>query len=327
MASFNLDDLLNTQPSTVSRDLTGYITFVYGEPKIGKTTFARDMHSFILECEAGTNALTGAYGRKMQNWADIKTFVRLVKDPKFKEKFPSIAVDTVDLAASYCEKYVCNQLGIDSLGEAGYGKGWTAFKKEFEDVFHSLTMLGYAVLFISHSKIQTITRPDGSTYDRIVPTVSSSINKIVENMADIISYFYQDPKDHERYMLLRSLDGTVDAGSRFKYMEPRAKLGYEHMVDALNNAINKEAEMSGAGAVVETRTEIPPIEEFDYDAMMKEANDIIKSIPKEKMTDYAPRITQIVEKYLGKGHKLGNSTRDQVEQISLILADLKDLIK
>lgn len=32
MASFSLDDLLNTQPSTVSRDLTGYITFVYGEP-------------------------------------------------------------------------------------------------------------------------------------------------------------------------------------------------------------------------------------------------------------------------------------------------------
>lgn len=295
--------------------------------KIGKTTFARDMQSFILECEAGTNALTGAYGRKMQSWADIKTFVRLVKDPKFKEKFPSIAVDTIDIAASYCEKYVCNQLGIDSLGEAGYGKGWTAFKKEFEQPFHDLTMAGYAVLFISHSKVQTITRPDGSTYDRIVPTVSNSVNKIVENMADIISYFYQDPKDHERYMLLRSLDGTVDAGSRFKYMEPRAKLGYTYMKDALNTAINKEEEISGAGSVVETRAEMGAPEEFDYDKMMLEIDNLIKSIPKEKMADYAPRITQIVERYLGKNKKVSNATRDQVEQISLILADLKELIK
>lgn len=285
------------------------------------------MHAYILECEAGTNAITGAYGRKMQNWADIKTFVRLVKDPKFKEKFPAIAVDTVDIAASYCEKYVCNQLGIDSLGEAGYGKGWTAFKKEFEEVFHTLTMLGYAVLFISHSKVQTITRPDNTTYDRIVPTVSSSINKIVENMADIISYFYQDPKDNERYMLLRSLDGTVDAGSRFSYMEPKVRLGYDHMVEALNAAISKEAEVSGADSVVDKRVQEPTIEEFDYDVMMSEINNIIGSIPKDKMPDYAPRITQIVEKYLGKGKKIANATRDQVEQISLVLADLKELIK
>ena len=33
MANFTLDDLLNLEPSKLSRDLTGYITYVFGEPK------------------------------------------------------------------------------------------------------------------------------------------------------------------------------------------------------------------------------------------------------------------------------------------------------
>ena len=46
----------------------------------------------------------------------------------------------------------------------------------------------------------------------------------------------------------------------------------------------------------------------------------------EKMeTYYAPRITQIVETYLGKGKKVGEINRDQVEQLSLIVDDLRTL--
>ena len=36
MASFTLDDLINIQPSTVSRDLSGYISYIYGEGGVGK---------------------------------------------------------------------------------------------------------------------------------------------------------------------------------------------------------------------------------------------------------------------------------------------------
>ena len=31
-------DLLSIQPHKISRDLSGYITYVYGAPKVGKTT-------------------------------------------------------------------------------------------------------------------------------------------------------------------------------------------------------------------------------------------------------------------------------------------------
>mgnify|MGYP000242502502 CR=1 FL=1 len=36
MANFTLDSLINMEPSVVSRDLSGYITYIYSAPKIGK---------------------------------------------------------------------------------------------------------------------------------------------------------------------------------------------------------------------------------------------------------------------------------------------------
>ena len=45
-------------------------------------------------------------------------------------------------------------------------------------------------------------------------------------------------------------------------------------------------------------------------------------------TYYQPRITQIVEKYLGKGKKVADTTRDQAEFLYLIVTEIKsDLMK
>lgn len=39
---------------------------------------------------------------------------------------------------------------------------------------------------------------------------------------------------------------------------------------------------------------------------------------------YTPRITQIVDKYLGKGKKVNDATMDQVELIDLIVTEIKE---
>jgi len=338
MANFDLNSLLNLEPSKVSRDLSGYITYIFGSPKVGKTTLARDMQALIIACEDGTRALSGAYAQKAKNWADIRALMRFCKDEKFKEKFHAVAIDTVDVAAAYCEKYVCAQLDIQTLGEGGWAKnGWSTFKKEFEEVFRTMTMEGLAVLFISHDKTEEVTRPDGSTYTRVIATAPSSVNNIIKNMSDIISYGYFDPITKERYMLLRSLDGMADVGCRFQYIEPKIPFGYQSLVDALNKAIDKEEEISGPDAVTNKR-EKEIEKELDYDELLKEFNELIANIPgssdtsqsteegKKFMTYWVPRITEITNKYLGTGKKVSQCSRAQVEQISLVIDDLKEVI-
>lgn len=53
MANINL---LAIQPHKVSRDLSGYIIYIYGGAKSGKTTFATQMPgALLLACEKGKN--------------------------------------------------------------------------------------------------------------------------------------------------------------------------------------------------------------------------------------------------------------------------------
>ena len=57
MASINL---LAIQPHKVSRDLSGYITYVYGAGKTGKTTLASQMdRSLLIAWQKGYNAIPG----------------------------------------------------------------------------------------------------------------------------------------------------------------------------------------------------------------------------------------------------------------------------
>ena len=140
MANFTLDSLINMEPSVVSRDLSGYITYVFGAPKVGKSTLAKDMGALILSFEDGTRAMSGAYAQIMQSWGDVRTIARLAKDPRFKERYKALAIDTIDVAASLCEKWVCSQNGVEKLGDIAWGGGWTQLKKEIETTFRELAL-------------------------------------------------------------------------------------------------------------------------------------------------------------------------------------------
>ena len=323
------NSLLQLQPHKVSRDLSGYITYIYGPGKIGKTTFGTQMPgALLIAFEKGYNALPNVLPKDIESWAKFKMTVRELKDPEVKKRFHSVIIDTIDIAASMCEKYIITQAGVDSLNQIPYGQGWTRVKRELEDTFRAITQLGYAVLFISHDKDKTFTRQDGTQYNQIIPTLGNSYNLIIKDMVDIYGYAHSVVQDGEskRVLTLRSLDNTIDCGSRFRYMAPEVKFSYDGLVEALNNAIDEEAKHTGKDFVTKERNTNTNTEALNYDDLMKEFSTIISSIPSEKMDYYAPRITEIVEKYLGKGRKISNATRDQVEQISLIVFDLKELL-
>lgn len=325
MANFTLEDLLNLEPTTLSRDLTGYLTYVYGAPKVGKTTLARDMGALILSCENGTRAMSGAYTMQMRTWSDIRSVARMCKDPKMKARYKAIAVDTVDIAGALCDKYICSQLGIATLGEGGWTKnGWATFKKEFEEVFRTFSMEGYAVLFISHAKDKEIVNPDGSKYNKIVPTASTSINEIVKGMCDIIAYGYQEMGTSNRVMVLRS-DGSIEAGSRFTYIDSEIPFGYQHLVDAINRAIDEEEKHRGEDAVTDVRREEPKFKMFSYEELQSEFMTLATEKMEANAEYYQPKIIHIVETYLGRGKKFTEATYDQVEQMSLIIDELKEI--
>lgn len=322
-------DLKSLQPHKVSRDLSGYITYIFGEAKTGKTTFASQMPApLILAFEKGYNALPGVMAQDLTSWGEMKQVVRQLKDDELKERFKSIIIDTVDIAGSLCEKYVCSQAGVDTLGEIPYGQGWTKVKKEFEDTCRTITQLGYALVFISHAKDKTFKPKNGPEYNQVIPTCASSFNNIAKDMADIYAYaekYIGEDGSGKVRLIFRSPDNSVETGCRFKYIKPIIDdFNYDNVVAALNEAIDKEAQLNGNKYVTTEREAVVAKVTYDYDALMNEFQECVGLLMEKDPNYYSPRVTQIVDRYLGKGKKVSDATIDQAEFISLIVTEIKE---
>ena len=297
-------------------------------PKIGKSTFGSKMPSpLFLAFEKGYNALPGVFAQDINSWSELKSVARELKKPEVRERYKSLIIDTSDVAADKCQKYICNKLGIENIGDGGWtNNGWSLYKKEFEDTFRELAMLGYAILFISHDKEKTIKPKEGDEYQQICSSMQTSALNIIESMSDIIGYAHPKlmPDGNSRPMLtLRSFDNSVRCGCRFKYIKPEIEFSYPSLVDALNEAIDKEAGESNGQFVTDERQKINEAPVYDYDALMNEFNQIVSKLMAENQ-DNANKITFVTNKYLGKGKKVSNTTPEQAEFINLIVEELKD---
>ena len=320
-------NLLALQPHKVSRDLSGYITYIYGAPKSGKTTLATQMEgSLLLAFEPGYHALPGVIAQDVTSWGEMKQVFRELKKPEVQNAFKAVIIDTIDIAADKCKKYICQQNDIEDLGDLGYGKGWTKFKDEFNEVFRGLTQLGYAVFFIGHHKEVTITDPNTGAERMVIrPALSNSTREVIAGMADIYGYSYQKRKDEMSVLALRNTDGSIECGTRFKYMPNEITMNYNNLVKALCDAIDKEAAENNGKYVTEERVSIPVITEYNYEQLMNRFGELT-GILMNKDASAGPRIVQIIEKYLGKGKKIAETNPDQAEFIYLIVSEIEETL-
>lgn len=344
MNGMNGINLLDIAPHQVSRDLRGYSVFFYGEPKSGKTTIATKFpRHLLLAFEKGYNAIPGAMAQPINSWAEFKKVLKQLPDPKVKEKFETIIVDTADIAYDLCEKYICANakrsdggFGVDSIGDIPFGKGYTMVAKEFDESLRSIVQMGYGLVLISHAVDKTFTDETGKEFNQIVPTLGSKPRNIVSRMCDIIGYSRAIQNEDGTTTTKLFMRGTPRyiAGSRFKYTPDYIDFTYNDLVKAIGDAIDKQMQEDGAEFFTDERTNVyaEVTQELDFDELVATFNNIVNSIiennDEEKFQNYwQPRIIQITEKYLGKGQKVNQCSREQTEALDLIVTDLKELVQ
>lgn len=320
-------NLLTLQPNVVSRDLSGYITLMFGPAKIGKTTFGSKMPKpLLLAAEKGYSTIPGIIAQDITSWGEFKQVVRELKKPEVKELYKSLIIDTVDIFADLCQKYICQQLGIESIGDGGWStNGWSKYKKEFEETFRTLAQLGYAIVFLSHDKEKTIKPQNGSEYQQIGSSMQTSALSIVENMSDIICYAHMKTNidgTYERVLTLRSLDNSVRCGCRFSQMPAEISFSYEALTQALNEAIDKEAQMTNNKFVTDAPMASVEVVSYDFDVERNEFQTLVSKIMENNQSD-AIKITSVVNRFLGKNKKVSDATPEQAELIYLINDELK----
>ena len=325
------NSLLSIQPHVVSRDLTGYSVLLYGEPKSGKTTTASQFpNSLLLAFELGYNALPGVMAKPMATWRDMKTVLKELDDSEVKKVFKNIIIDTVDLAYDAAKKYVCNQNEVNDISEIGYGKGYNLVMKEFDEAVRAILRMGYGCILISHATDKTFKDAQGKEFNQIVPTIDNKGRLVCERTCDIIGYsrtIETGEGKKETRLFLRETPRFV-AGSRFKYMPDSIIFGYKELVNAMHDAIDKEAAENGNKFVTNERINLHNLEEevLDFDKLQEEFQNIVGELMTKNPDRYQKEITVIVEKYLGIGKKVMDCSSKQVDQIALIVEDLKNLL-
>ncbi len=323
-------DLLNLQPTVISRDLKGKFVCIYSIPKAGKTSLACQFpKNLLLGFEHGWNAISGAMAVDITKWSDFKLYLRQLEKAELKEKFNTITIDTVGLAWEMCEQYVCTQNGVQKIADIPWGGGYTACKKEFESCLRKITQLGYGLVIIAHSEKRVEKRSDDSEVEILGPAIPKRAYDIVNQLVDIIGYIdvtWDEDGNSERWLYTRKTP-TIMAGSRFKYLEPKIKFGYQELVDAIADAIEKSEKYDGAVVVdSDVNTILTEAEPLDYDKIRAEAQSLWGKLI-EQNEENAIRVLKKVEMIFGRQMKLSEITEDQVDLYNLVVIEMREMLE
>lgn len=318
-------DILNIEPTVISRDLKGKYILIYGKPKTGKTTLAsRFPKNLLVAFEKGYNAIDGIKAVDINKWSDFKVVLRQLEKPEARALYDTITIDTTTIAYEMCEQFICAQNGVQSIRDIAWGQGWGLAKKEFENCLRKITMLGYGLVLISHIETRKEKTSDDNEIEILAPSMPKRCYEVVNQIVDIIGYIateWDDDGNSQRWLYTRQTP-TVMAGSRFPYLSPKIKLGYDELVEAINDAIDKQRELDGATVVDKIERKIE--EEVKFDEVRAEAEALWNELVKADAAN-ADKILKKVEIIFGRKIKLSEITEDQKDLMQLVVLDMRDM--
>ena len=207
-------------------------------------------------------------------------------------------------------------------------------RNEFSECWREITMLGFGILFIAHSKEKPTEMRDeeGNAITAVAPDLPNQCYTIINSIVDIIGCIQlQMNKDgtSERYLYTRSTP-TVFAGSRYQYLVPKIKFGYTELVNAIGDAIDEAVIKDGAE--VTDHTEIAqikarPFQEVMNDARMVWEQYLSTSATEEEKEQRLNVMKDVIRRIFGsEDFKLSAAVPSQSDLVEIFITEIKDLM-
>jgi len=207
-------------------------------------------------------------------------------------------------------------------------------RNEFSECWREITLLGFGILFIAHSKDKPteMRDEDGNEITAVAPDLPNQCYTIINSIVDIIGYLQvqmNNDGSSERYLYTRSTP-TVFAGSRYQYLAPKIKFGYKELVDAIGDAIDKAVELDGAE--VTDHTQIAQIKARPFQEVMNEARDIWgeylnRAANEEEKEQRFNVMKDVIRRVFGtEDFKLSSAVPSQADLVELFIDEIKELM-
>ncbi len=184
-------------PRKPIQSIDGRMFWIYGEPKIGKTTFASKFPgAWFIDTEIGQDFVFIREPTYVSSWSDflkLGAYIQSNQPREFTDGQPirTIVIDTVDSLFRFCFTHVCNELGVEDPGELAHGKGWARLNNEFSRVMTIVRHWPYSLVIISHSKISTV-KKSHKEVTKVSPNVGAAGLRWCNSAADFILYAHPE---------------------------------------------------------------------------------------------------------------------------------------
>lgn len=203
---------LPVSKSTVNNRVHKASILLYGDPKIGKTTFASSLDSdenklLFFYTEAGYKFV------ETRNWktddghfpSKWEHFLQALNEFATSD-YSTIVVDTVSHLLKWCIIYNLEKRRVTDESEGNYGDVYRRIMREFDRVINKLGQLDKGIIFIAH--VNPRKEKDGVIY----PDLPDKYENLFNGMVDYIFYCGTD-KDGNRWIRTKPTD-RVTAGDR-----------------------------------------------------------------------------------------------------------------
>lgn len=317
-------DLLNLEPTKVSKDLKSKIIFFYGDVKSGKTTTASKFpKALIAATEIGTNALNNVFVQPIQKWGDMNRLLKELKKEPVQEKFETIVIDTADNLYDLAEEYILSQHGVSKIGDIPFGAGYKETEKIFDKALRQIPMLGYGLVIISHATERVLTNEQGEEYSKIQPTLPKAPQKVVNRMSDIVGYSTtiknEDGQDETR-LIMRGNERVI-AGSRWKHTPNSIVFNYDNLVNAIHDAVEKSSDEDGVQALDEQINHYEKKDKRDFEEAREELISIAQAfIDSDRLVEFNTVMYDTFDDEL----KISDLTAKNQDAVEVLIDELKE---
>lgn len=321
-------DIFNPQKTVIAKGLEGKSFLIYGSNSLGKTAqCVRMSKPFVIATESGLNATVGVAYNRVNTWADFKKLVKQFTSKatvdKARELYDTIIIDELYASALLCQDYIQTVIGGGALTlgdtvDGGKVNLYQAYEKEFFKMVNTLLSCNYTVVFIGHEQ-----EKDGKMY----PKGDKRSVDPVKDFVDYVIYLKSNGVDDEGRVIPSSAylaeTDTFFARSRFDTTPTYLPVwSAEALEEAVNIGIEGKEKESGVKAVSyeEQKAQNTSVS-YDYDEVM----DLLQGVGQRfAAAGKMDELTEIVEETLGRGKKVSECTKKQLDAMVIILDNLQD---
>lgn len=322
-------NLMDLQPSTVSKDIRDNSMLIFGASGIGKTPLALEIYgkerTLLLAFENSANGIAGANVVNIDSYATLSAYLGQLQNPAVREKFDNIIIDTLFLFDYYCEKSVTDAYGKDLIRDClAYNQGYKIIDKRFLSAIKQLQKMNYSLCYVAHPIEKKTKGANGVDYVRIEPKVSDRIANLLLPEVDIRLYCGYDEQG-QRVIYTQSTP-FFDARCRVSEMPPALPFDGNVVREEFAKGVDKIGEKNASLIIEKKETVI--VEEPTFEETMNQIMELGAKAQELGKFEDANRIlsAELGCDNEGNPRNLSQATPEMIGALKTILVRLEQLI-